>query len=193
MACGIQFPDQGLNLGPLHWKLGVFNWRTPRKAPSIFKTRIQVHGFKRLKAVAYICYFCLTREDAMSTSEDKEPARTGILNQLSGESVCYLFSDNTSEFTHLGQPQGFAQGRMWNGMVLRPVQGGLYPLCSNLLDLFQVSRISNNIVSRELLIHFTLEKINGIGLSCFPRALSPLNPYICSVIQYCMNYKFQSS
>ena len=23
MACGIEFPDQGLNLGPLHWKRGV--------------------------------------------------------------------------------------------------------------------------------------------------------------------------
>ena len=23
VACGIQFPDQGLNLGPLHWELGV--------------------------------------------------------------------------------------------------------------------------------------------------------------------------
>ena len=23
MACGIQFPDQGLNIGPTHWELGV--------------------------------------------------------------------------------------------------------------------------------------------------------------------------
>ena len=23
VACGIQFPDQGLNLGPLHWEQGV--------------------------------------------------------------------------------------------------------------------------------------------------------------------------
>lgn len=106
-----------------------------QESPTILKNRIQAHGFKRLKAVGYICHFCLTLENAMSTSEDKEPVWTGILNQPSGESVCYLFSDNTSEFTHLRQPQGFAQGRMWNGMVLRPVQGGLYPLCSNLLDL----------------------------------------------------------
>ena len=27
----------------------------------------------------------------------------------------------------------------------------------------------------------------------FPRGLSPLNPYVYSVIQYYMNYKFQSS
>ena len=29
MACGILFPDQGLNQGPLHWECGVFNsWTT---------------------------------------------------------------------------------------------------------------------------------------------------------------------
>ena len=67
--------------------------------------------------MAYICHFCLTLEDAMNTSEDKEPAWTGTLSQPSQESVCYLFSDNTSEFTHLGQPQGFAPGMdvEWNG------------------------------------------------------------------------------
>ena len=50
-------------------------------------------------------------EDAVSaTSEDKGLVQTGTPGQPSWESVCYLCSDNTSEFTHLGQPQGFAKG-----------------------------------------------------------------------------------
>lgn len=27
-ACGILFPDQGLNLGPLHWKCSLSHWNT---------------------------------------------------------------------------------------------------------------------------------------------------------------------
>ena len=30
-ACGILFPDQGLNLGPLHWEHGVLATGPPRK------------------------------------------------------------------------------------------------------------------------------------------------------------------
>lgn len=31
-ACGILFPDQGLNLGPLHWKCSLSHWNT-REVP----------------------------------------------------------------------------------------------------------------------------------------------------------------
>ena len=31
-ACGIQFPDQGANLGPLHWELGVLVTGPPGKS-----------------------------------------------------------------------------------------------------------------------------------------------------------------
>ena len=31
VACGIQFPDQGLNLGPLHWEHGVLATGPPGK------------------------------------------------------------------------------------------------------------------------------------------------------------------
>ena len=30
-VCGIQFPDQGLNLGPLHWMHGVLATGSPGK------------------------------------------------------------------------------------------------------------------------------------------------------------------
>ena len=33
VACGIYFPDQGLNLGPLHWKHGVLTAGPPGKSP----------------------------------------------------------------------------------------------------------------------------------------------------------------
>ena len=28
VVCGIEFPDQGLNPGPLHWECGVSHWTT---------------------------------------------------------------------------------------------------------------------------------------------------------------------
>ena len=31
-TCGIQFPAQGLNLGPLHWELGVLATGPPGKS-----------------------------------------------------------------------------------------------------------------------------------------------------------------
>ena len=35
VACGIQFPDQGLNLGPMHWEYGVLasgpQWKSPNQ------------------------------------------------------------------------------------------------------------------------------------------------------------------
>ena len=146
---------------------------------AIFKNSIQAHGYKRLNALAYVCHFCLTLEDAVSTtSEDKEPAGTGALVQPSWEHIRIYPSRPTS---------GVCQG-MWNGMVLRPVWGGLYPLCSKMSDLLQVSRIGNNIVSGELLIHSTLGEINRVGLSWFSKRFEST---ICSVFQYCVNYKFQ--
>ena len=33
-ACGIQFPDQGLNLGPLHWELRVPATGPPERSPA---------------------------------------------------------------------------------------------------------------------------------------------------------------
>ena len=33
-ACGIQFPDQGSNWGPLHWECGVLPTGPPGKSPS---------------------------------------------------------------------------------------------------------------------------------------------------------------
>ena len=32
VACGIQFPDQGSNLGPMHWELRVLATRSPGKS-----------------------------------------------------------------------------------------------------------------------------------------------------------------
>ena len=32
VACGIQFPDQGWNLGPPHWECGVLTTGPPRKS-----------------------------------------------------------------------------------------------------------------------------------------------------------------
>ena len=45
-ACGIQFPDQGLNLGPLHWKHGLLATELPGKSlsyviNSIYSEKIQ--------------------------------------------------------------------------------------------------------------------------------------------------------
>ena len=38
-ACGIQFPDQGSNLGPLHWEHGVLPTGPPGKSPGSYKGR----------------------------------------------------------------------------------------------------------------------------------------------------------
>ena len=35
VACGIQFPNQGLNLGPLHWDPGVLAMGPPGKSPTL--------------------------------------------------------------------------------------------------------------------------------------------------------------
>ena len=35
VACGIQFPNQGLNLGPLHWDPGVLATGPPGKSPTL--------------------------------------------------------------------------------------------------------------------------------------------------------------
>ena len=35
-VCGIYFPDQGSNLGPLHWEHGVLATRSPEKSPILF-------------------------------------------------------------------------------------------------------------------------------------------------------------
>ena len=35
-ACGIWFPDQGLNPGPLHWELGVLSTGPPGKSLFFF-------------------------------------------------------------------------------------------------------------------------------------------------------------
>jgi len=43
-ACGIQFPDQGLNLGPLHWELGVNHWTTKEVTPKRLFEGILVSG-----------------------------------------------------------------------------------------------------------------------------------------------------
>ena len=32
-ACGIQFPDQGSNLGPLHWEQSLNHWTTRKVLP----------------------------------------------------------------------------------------------------------------------------------------------------------------
>ena len=32
-ACGIQFPDQGSNLGPLHWEHSLNHWATKEVPP----------------------------------------------------------------------------------------------------------------------------------------------------------------
>ena len=45
MACGIQFPDQGSNLAPLHWKHGVLATGPPEK--SLYMTlEIHAHTFR---------------------------------------------------------------------------------------------------------------------------------------------------
>ena len=36
VACGIQFPDQGSNPGPLHWERGVLTTGPPGKSPFCF-------------------------------------------------------------------------------------------------------------------------------------------------------------
>ena len=35
-ACGIQFPDQGMNVGPLHWEHAVLATGAPRKCLKCF-------------------------------------------------------------------------------------------------------------------------------------------------------------
>ena len=35
MACGIQFPEQGLNLGPLLWDCSLIQWTT-REGPTVY-------------------------------------------------------------------------------------------------------------------------------------------------------------
>ena len=42
VACGIQFPDQGLNPGPLHWELGVLVTGPPEKSQQHFKVLLSL-------------------------------------------------------------------------------------------------------------------------------------------------------
>ena len=42
-ACGIQFPNQGLNLGPLHWECGVLTTAPPGKSPSRTLRDVEPH------------------------------------------------------------------------------------------------------------------------------------------------------
>ena len=35
-ACGISFPDEDSNLGPLHWSRGVLATEPPGKSPDVF-------------------------------------------------------------------------------------------------------------------------------------------------------------
>ena len=44
MACGIEFPDQGWNLGPLHWECKAFATGPPGMSLSIFITYVFVRS-----------------------------------------------------------------------------------------------------------------------------------------------------
>ena len=45
-ACGIEFPDQGSNLGPLHWECGVLATGPPGKSSEeIFKANVACGRF----------------------------------------------------------------------------------------------------------------------------------------------------
>ena len=50
VACGLQFPDQGLNLGPLDWEHRVLTTAPPGKSQTfLFKTSLQ-KNLKHIKS-----------------------------------------------------------------------------------------------------------------------------------------------
>ena len=51
MACGIYFPDQGSNPGPLYWKHGAWAIGPPRKSLRYFYAGKQVGEFRRVRWV----------------------------------------------------------------------------------------------------------------------------------------------
>ena len=53
VACGIQFPNQGLNLGPLHWERRALATRPPGKSP--FGT-LNIQTSQLLKLLLWDCY-----------------------------------------------------------------------------------------------------------------------------------------
>ena len=53
--CGIQFPDQGSNLAPLHWEHGVLASGPPGKSPNIDVYLIFVSRKTRKSRVRQAC------------------------------------------------------------------------------------------------------------------------------------------
>ena len=50
VACGIWFPDQGLNLGPLHWECSVLTTGPPEKSSTVYS-----HAWKSLADHTIFC------------------------------------------------------------------------------------------------------------------------------------------
>ena len=44
VACGIEFPDQGSNLGPLHWECGILATGPPGKSRSFKNKHVFISG-----------------------------------------------------------------------------------------------------------------------------------------------------
>ena len=76
VACGIQFPNQGLNLGPLHWERGVLATRPPGKSP--FGT-LNIQTSQLLKLLLWDCYHVTSLVHLVSS-----------LSSLAGESGASL-------------------------------------------------------------------------------------------------------
>ena len=66
-ACMIQFPDQGWNLGPLHWEHKVLAIGPPGKSPQIFLSCLQknLHLHKHLYLDAMYLKYLLFKYEAV--------------------------------------------------------------------------------------------------------------------------------
>ena len=60
-VCGIYFPNQGLNLGSLHWERGVLAIGPPGKSPdTAFKEMEQIYEISWWRyGVLFPSYFCM--------------------------------------------------------------------------------------------------------------------------------------
>ena len=116
VACGIQFPDQGLNPGPLHWECGLSHWTTREVLQLHFhKSKlflISVYfkifsvslGFGSLVTVFILSGF-YNRYLWEGLCDDFTAPKCGILFTNFGQAVCLVGSYLPSQVLNLGPQQ----------------------------------------------------------------------------------------
>ena len=104
-ACGIQFPDQGQNLGPLHWEHKVLATGPLGKSPKIFLSCLQknLHLHKHLYLDAIYLKYLLIRM--------KDPGHINLINQkyfillFSEHAYDYGIKENLIQFLRVWTPK----------------------------------------------------------------------------------------